>query len=73
MIIACDGLWSVFSVADAVKFVYDKFLHTSRPSCTEVVRMLMAEAILVKQAKDNVSVVIVRFEHSLKGENDVGK
>ncbi len=61
MIVACDGLWSVFSVSDAVAFVNDKFRHKSNPSVQEVVRQLLAEAILNKQAKDNVTAIIIKF------------
>ena len=61
MIIACDGLWSVFNPSDAVKFVYEKFKSKTQPNVKQVVRELLAEAILNKQAKDNVSAIIVRF------------
>lgn len=63
MIIACDGLWSVFSLSDAVEFVYQRFNHISKPSTEEVTRQLLADAILNKQAKDNVSAIIIRFNH----------
>lgn len=63
LIIACDGFWSVFSLSDAVEFVHSKFNHVSRPSVEEVTRMLLADAILNKQAKDNVSAIIIRFSH----------
>lgn len=63
LIIACDGLWSVFSMSDAVEFVHCKLNHISKPSVEEVTRMLLADAILNKQAKDNVSAIIIRFDH----------
>eukprot|EP01083_Nonionella_stella_P070888 189966_1 len=63
MMIACDGLWSVFSLSDAVEFVHSKLAELSKPSVEEVTRTLLADAILNKQAKDNVSAIIVRFNH----------
>ena len=63
MIIACDGLWSVFSVSDAVEFVYNKINHISSPSTEEVTRQLLAEAILNKQCKDNISAIVIKFNH----------
>ena len=61
MIIACDGLWSVFSISDAVEFVYNRFNHTSKPSIEEVTRSLLAEAILNNSPR--IISIIVRFNH----------
>lgn len=63
MIIACDGLWAVFSISDAVEFVYNKINHISQPSIEEVTRQLLAEAILNKQCKDNISAIVIKFNH----------
>ncbi|ETO06970.1 Protein phosphatase 2C containing protein [Reticulomyxa filosa] len=40
VVVACDGLWSVFSIADCIKFVNEKLNHKSQPDVREVVRQL---------------------------------
>lgn len=61
LILACDGLWSVFSINDAINFIDNKLNSKSQPNVEEICRNLLSEAILVKQAKDNVSAIIIKF------------
>ena len=58
LLVACDGLFDVFTSADAVAYCREKLIELKgRPS--EVAEMLSNEAITVRRSRDNVSIVII--------------
>jgi protein phosphatase len=58
ILVACDGLFDVFSSADAIAFVRDRLIQLQGDPAT-VAGMLSNEAINVRRSRDNVSILIV--------------
>ena len=58
ILVACDGLFDVFSSADAVAFARDRLIQLQGDPAT-VAGMLSSEAINVRRSRDNVSILIV--------------
>ena len=54
LILACDGLWDVVSNSEAIRFVYQNPNDTARK---------LASYALKKGSSDNISIIIVMFEH----------
>jgi len=73
ILIACDGLYDVMSSQEAVTFVRQHLFETSPKHFTlqkrmqTVCRALVNHAINVRFSSDNVSIVLVCFEHSSSG------
>ena len=67
VIVACDGLWDVFSALEAVRFV-QRALHDA-PSTASVagraacVARELAHAAYQKGSDDNITLSLVLFEH----------
>lgn len=61
LILACDGLWDVFSSQDAVDFVRSRFLQRqiTEQDPLSIARELANEAIYARKSRDNVTVTIV--------------
>ncbi len=59
LVLACDGLFDVFSNQEVCKFVADAKLRCA--SLDEIARELVVHAIDVKKTRDNVSVVILAW------------
>ncbi|CAI5459775.1 unnamed protein product [Closterium sp. Yama58-4] len=62
LLLACDGLWGVFSPADAVKFT--QALLQKGVSVESVARRVVKEAVWERKCKDNCSVLLLSFLHS---------
>jgi serine/threonine protein phosphatase PrpC len=58
MILACDGLWDVFTCQEAVNFVRKKLLSVK--DVDKVAQLLVAKAIS-RGTQDNTSVIVVAF------------
>lgn len=82
MILACDGLWEVFTLQDCIEYVTkaiaeqwekirgeeDKHRGQPKPAesqvqtvCRRTTEKLLREAVLLRGAKDNVTVILVLF------------
>jgi protein phosphatase 2C family protein 2/3 len=61
LILACDGLWDVFSSQEAVDFVRNRLrqMPVTEQDPQRVARELVNEAIYEKRSGDNVSVMVV--------------
>ena len=59
LIIACDGIWDVFSDDDAVQFITDK-LDKEGASESEVAKLLVDEA-LRRDSQDNITAIVIFF------------
>lgn len=63
LIVACDGLWDVFSHADAVSMA----LVGSEEKSNDVARLLVDTAIKMRRSQDNVTTIVVFFGDSTDG------
>ncbi|CAI5967101.1 unnamed protein product [Closterium sp. NIES-64] len=61
LLLACDGLWGVFSPADAVEFTQD--LLQKGVSVESAARRVVKEAVWERKCKDNCSVLLLSFHH----------
>ncbi|CAI7803641.1 unnamed protein product [Closterium sp. NIES-53] len=61
LLLACDGLWGVFSPADAVKFTQD--LLQKGVSVESAARRVVKEGVWERKCKDNCSVLLLSFHH----------
>ena len=61
IIVACDGLFDVFSSQEAVDVVRKKLLQmdVTEQDPQRVVRELVNEAIYTRQSKDNVTAILI--------------
>ncbi|KAI6196670.1 Phosphatase 2C containing protein [Aphelenchoides besseyi] len=70
LIVACDGLWKVFTSNDAVNYVWTQYLQMRKKSkdtqkiFDEIADALVTEAI-DRKCGDNVSVIIIAFVQNL--------
>jgi len=62
LLLACDGLFDVMQNDAACRFIKREFKKGL--SCTEAAAAIGAHAVKTLHSQDNVSVVIVRFEHA---------
>ncbi|GJP31281.1 hypothetical protein CLOM_g10628 [Closterium sp. NIES-68] len=62
LLLACDGLWGVFSPADAVNFTQG--LLQKGVSVESAARRVVKEAVWERKCKDNCSVLLLSFHHS---------
>ncbi|KAI6242992.1 PPM-type phosphatase domain-containing protein [Aphelenchoides fujianensis] len=65
LILACDGLWKVFSSEEAIAFVRQRFDEKKKTAdvraiANEIAESLAAEAVL-RKCGDNVSVILVLY------------
>lgn len=60
VILACDGLWDVFSYEDAVEFVYQRLTEMDDPqqACDELVK----EAEFNRESQDNITAMILTLK-----------
>ena len=65
LLLACDGLWDVFSNAEAIELT-NAFLEEGEG--LDAISGKMIDAALTKGSKDNISAVIV----DLRGTKEVG-
>eukprot|EP01103_Thecamoeba_quadrilineata_P000376 TRINITY_DN10317_c0_g1_i1.p1 TRINITY_DN10317_c0_g1~~TRINITY_DN10317_c0_g1_i1.p1 ORF type:complete len:284 (-),score=56.25 TRINITY_DN10317_c0_g1_i1:95-946(-) len=67
IVLACDGLWDVMKNQDVVDFVYKLLYKDKEPISDErlatVAHQLVNYAIKDKESPDNVTAVIVAFQH----------
>eukprot|EP01106_Pelomyxa_sp_JSP_P013082 TRINITY_DN378_c0_g1_i7.p1 TRINITY_DN378_c0_g1~~TRINITY_DN378_c0_g1_i7.p1 ORF type:complete len:285 (-),score=72.07 TRINITY_DN378_c0_g1_i7:55-786(-) len=63
LILACDGIWNVFSNEEAVSTVLNVLSRTNSPA--EAATTLRDHAYLL-DSRDNLSVIVVQFETDLK-------
>ena len=68
LILACDGLWDVFTSQEAVDFVRHRFLQRqlTEQDPQSAARELANEAIYARKSKDNVTVAIVMLTCGVK-------
>jgi serine/threonine protein phosphatase PrpC len=59
IVIACDGLWDVFSSVEAVVFVRNQL---KAHGDLNRIATLLAESAIAKGSQDNVSVIIVKLQ-----------
>ena len=66
LILACDGLWKVFSASEVVQRVWDAYAPIQNGETAEIVAALdligaklAEEAILGRKCNDNVSIFII--------------
>jgi len=60
LLLACDGVWDVFSYQDAVDFVLEKLKETQDP---QVIADDLVNEALDRRSMDNVTVCLVLFAH----------
>ena len=68
VLLATDGLWDVMSLEDCANFI-DSYLQEKYGDKSSVCESLCSEA-LRRKADDNVSIVIVFFEHEATSTAD---
>jgi serine/threonine protein phosphatase PrpC len=71
LILACDGLWKVFSSQSALDFVLEKFKASSCNLDDEYLTWVkiiddLAAAAVLKGSGDNVSIVFVVFGDNIR-------
>ena len=66
-ILACDGLWDVYSYAEAVQETL-RFFENNKLELKGTASFLTEKAIKEKSSNDNVSVIIMRFNDSLESK-----
>ena len=70
ILIACDGLFDVFSSQEAVEMVRKRLMQMSitEQDPQRVVRELVNEAIYARKSKDNVTAMIVTLSCGVRGD-----
>lgn len=58
LILACDGVWDVFSDQEGVDFVNDKIRQNNNNICPDAAKYLV-QAAIDRGSSDNITVIIV--------------
>ena len=69
IILACDGLWDVYTNEDAVQFVSSYLSRSTQPGTLTQCATQLANHAIDKGSMDNVSVMIVLFHEPPKGRD----
>jgi integrin-linked kinase-associated serine/threonine phosphatase 2C len=79
LLLGCDGLWNVFTPDEAVEFIrtnieeqyaIQQSRESTEPLLTSIIRRvtqkLVRESVLVRGARDNVTVILIAFQHEIE-------
>eukprot|EP00747_Dinoflagellata_sp_TGD_P222616 gnl/TRDRNA2_/TRDRNA2_94323_c0_seq1.p1 gnl/TRDRNA2_/TRDRNA2_94323_c0~~gnl/TRDRNA2_/TRDRNA2_94323_c0_seq1.p1 ORF type:complete len:101 (+),score=13.99 gnl/TRDRNA2_/TRDRNA2_94323_c0_seq1:191-493(+) len=71
MLLACDGLFDVFSSQEAVDFIHARLsnMPSNEQDPYRVVQDIVHEAIHERRSRDNVSAMLVTFKRSISPLN----
>jgi serine/threonine protein phosphatase PrpC len=70
LIVACDGLWDVYTSEDAVRLARDIFAEGETDESLVAEELL--DMALLRGSKDNISAVVVRFDGAVIGPASLG-
>ncbi|CAH0563894.1 unnamed protein product [Brassicogethes aeneus] len=67
MVLACDGIWNVMSNEEICFYIYDRLLVMDD---LEAIANDVVETCLYKGSRDNMSIIIVKFQNALTPQHE---